>query len=604
MIDFSLWKKAWALLDARERRNAWIVLAVVIVGAFASALMVGSVMPFLSVLADPSKIHSNGALSWAYAAGGFSSDYGFLVALGGLSLGIIVFANLFQIFRTWVVARYTTRRTHTFSRRLFQGYLRQRYEFFLDNNTSVLSTQILSETQIVITQFLTPMADVFTSFFTITAVISLLLWVNPVVAITAFAILGGLYGSTYVVTHRRVKQAGRERAEANKARFRLVNEALGGIKDIKLIGAERAYLNSFDGPAAMMARAERMIAISSQLPQYVMQVVSFGGMILICLVLVDPAGLESGKALGGILPLVGVFALAGQRLMPELQKLYQGLARAQFARAALDGMYADLIEKGMLGPLPETPDYAIPLRRELQLDNVFYRYPSAESHGLNGVTLSIRSGEKIGVVGTSGAGKTTLADIVLGLLWPTSGKIVVDGVAVTTENIRAWQKNVGYVPQDIFLTDATIAENIALGIPQAEIDMERVRRSAEIARLDVFIREQLPEGYATAVGERGVRLSGGQRQRIGIARAMYHDADLIVFDEATSALDNVTEHEVMSAIDNLPGDKTVLIIAHRLTTVQKCDRILMLNRGTVAGFAPWDELIETNHGFREIAQVG
>jgi ABC-type multidrug transport system fused ATPase/permease subunit len=258
----------------------------------------------------------------------------------------------------------------------------------------------------------------------------------------------------------------------------------------------------------------------------------------------------------------------------------------------------------MNGPLAATPDYALPLQRDLVLDQVAYRYPAAEAQGLEGISLTIRAGEKIGIVGSSGAGKTTLADLVLGLLGPTAGQMLVDGVVITEDNVRAWQRSVGYVPQDIFLTDSSIAENIALGSAPEEIDHARVRRAAEIARLDRFIREELPRGYDSMVGERGVRLSGGQRQRIGIARAMYHDADLIVFDEATSALDNVTEPEEMEAIANLPGDKTVLIIAHRLTTLQNCDRILMLEHGRVAGFDSWAELIEGNEGFRKIARVG
>ncbi|GHD98573.1 ABC transporter ATP-binding protein [Allgaiera indica] len=604
MIDFALWKKAWELLDRRERRNAWIVLIVVVVSAFSSALMVGSVMPFLSVLSDPGRIHQNAVFAWAYRTGGFTSDYAFLIGLGVGSLAIILLSNLLQIFRTLVVARYTTMRMHTFSHRLLTAYLRQRYEFFLNANSGNLSTQVLSEVQVVVGQFLTPAADVITSLLTISVIVALLIWVNPVVALAAFAILGGLYGTTYMLSHRIVKREGEVRAETNKARFRIVSEAFGGAKDIKLLGREAAYVRRFDTPSLRMARSLRISTLSSQLPQYAMQIVAFGGMILLCLLLVDPEGLASGRALGGILPLLGVFAFAGQKMMPELQKLYGGLTRLKFARAAIESIHEDLIEKGMSGPLAATPDHALPLKHALVLDQVAYRYPAAEAQGLEGVSLSIQAGEKIGIVGSSGAGKTTLADLLLGLLQPTAGRMTVDGVEITEDNVRAWQQSVGYVPQDIFLTDSTIAENIALGSLPEEIDHARVRRAAEIARLDRFIREELPQGYDTTVGERGVRLSGGQRQRIGIARAMYHDADLIVFDEATSALDNVTEHEVMEAIDNLPGDKTVLIIAHRLTTLQNCDRILMLDHGRVAGFDCWDALIEGNAGFRKIARVG
>ena len=234
--------------------------------------------------------------------------------------------------------------------------------------------------------------------------------------------------------------------------------------------------------------------------------------------------------------------------------------------------------------------------------DVSYRYPNAELAGLTGVTLDFKAGERIGIVGSTGAGKTTLADLVLGLLQPSKGLIVADGTPITEANLRAWQQSVGYVPQDIFLTDASISENIALGEPPQEIDEARVRRAAEIARIDAFILEELPDGYATTIGERGVRLSGGQRQRIGIARALYHDADLIVFDEATSALDNLTEREVMTAIDALPGDKTVLMIAHRLSTVKHCDRIVVLDKGRVVDCDTWDWLMANSATFQSIAQ--
>lgn len=604
MIDFAIWKKAWALLDKRQQRNAWIVLGVVVLSALSSAVMIGSVMPFLSVLADPARIHEIAALAWVYDVGGFTSDYNFLIALGFASLAVIVGTNSIQLVRIWVVTRYTTMRMHTISHRLLTAYLRQPYEFFLENHSGAMSTQILAEAQQAVGQFLAPAAEVVASFLTVLVIVILLVWVNPLVALASFALLGGIYGATFLFSRRMIARAGKRRAAANKARFRIVNEALGGVKDIKLLGRESAYIANFEKPSKRMAHAQVIAQISALLPQYVMQAVGFGGMIILCLVLVDADSLASGSALGGILPLLGVFAFAGQRLLPELSKLYQGLTRLQFGRAAVESVYSDLVKEPAGNADIGVPPRALGLRRELQLERIGYRYPRADIAGLRDVSVSIRAGEKIGVVGESGAGKTTLADLVLGLLPPSEGEMIVDGTPIRADNIRAWQQSVGYVPQDIFLTDSSIAENIALGIAPAEIDRAQVEKAARIAQLDRFIREELPNGYDTTVGERGVRLSGGQRQRIGIARAMYHNADLIVFDEATSALDNITEREVMAAIDNLPGDKTVLIIAHRLSTVQRCDKILMLDKGLVSGFDSWERLMATNVGFREIAEAG
>lgn len=606
MIDFETWKKAWALLDGQERRNAWITLGVIVVGAFSAVFMVGSIMPFLAVLADPDRIRSVSALSWAYEWFGFTSDYAFLVVLGLVSFGVILAANGIQIAKTWVVARYTLMRTHSISYRLMVAYLRQPYEFFLNRHSGEMGTRILSEAGSAVQQFLRPAADLIASALTVLALLGFLIWIEPVIAIVALALLGGIYGAIFAFSRRLLGRLGRVRVEANSARFRIANEALGGIKDIKLLGREGAYAARFAVPSQRMARTQVTVQVIAQVPQFALQAVAFGGIILLCLALLDPARLAdgSGAALGDILPTLGVFAFAGQRLMPELSKLYRALATLQSGAAAVDIVYEDLVQKAGAGHLPRDLPKGLGLTRGLQLDAVFYRYPNAEAAGLRDITLDIRAGEKIGIVGSTGAGKTTLADVVLGLLAPTQGALRVDGVAVTADTLRAWQQSVGYVPQDIFLTDASVSENIALGVPPSEIDQPRVYEAARIAQLDAFIRADLPQGYDTHVGERGVRLSGGQRQRIGIARALYHAADLIVFDEATSALDNLTEREVMAAIDALPGDKTVLMIAHRLSTVRRCDRIVVLDRGQVVGCDSWDALMAGNAAFQRIARLG
>lgn len=602
LIDAATWKKAWALLDRPERRNAWIVLGIVTLAALSSAAMVGSVLPFLSVLADPERIRSTPALSWAYEAGGFLSDYGFLVALGLASLAVIILSNLIQMLRTWAVARFTLMRIYSLSHRLLAAYLRQPYEYFLDQHSGEMGTQILSESQEAVNQFFRPAGEVIASTLTILTVVTLLLWVNPVVAILAFVILGGLYGGTFFLSRRLIARMGKDRAAANRERFRLAHEALAGVKDIKLLGREAAYIDRYRAPAHRMARSIVTVQVLGEMPQYVMQAVGFSGVILLCLILLDAQALSSGTALGGILPLIGIFAFAGQRLLPELSRLYRGLTLLNAGGAAVDVLHRDLI--GMPSGQPLLRDAPVPLgmKYELRLENVNYRYPDAEHAGLNDVSLTIRAGERIGVVGTTGAGKTTLADIVLGLLRPTGGRLVADGVEITNDNLRAWQQTVGYVPQEIYLTDATIAENIALGLTRNEIDEGRLRRAARIAQIDRFVMAELPKGYDTIVGERGIRLSGGQRQRIGIARALYHDAQFIVFDEATSALDNLTERDVMAAIDALEDHTTILLIAHRLSTVRSADRLVYLQNGRCAGFGSWEELVSSNDGFRTMVE--
>lgn len=603
MIDLETWKKAWAMLDMRERRNACITLAVVIFGALSSALMVGSVLPFLAVLSDPGQIERVPILAWSFETFGFTDRYAFLMALGIASIGVIVGTSLVQIAKTYVVARFSTMRIHSVSHRLLIAYLRQPYDFFLNQHTGEMSKQVLQEAQQMVVTFLRPAVELIAATFTVLTIVGLLFWVDTMVTVIAFALFGGSYGAIYLLSRRSLKRYGYDRAKANSERSRIANEALGGIKDIKLLGREGAYAARYAGPSQRMTSAVVGVHVHSQLPQFAMQAVAFSGIILLCLIFMDPAGFASGDALSGMLPTIGVFAFAAQRLMPELSKLYRSLATLQAGGAAVDMVYNDLMNKAGSGSLPHEIPLPLGLKQRLEFVDVSYRYPNAEQAGLKGTSFNIRAGERIGIVGSTGAGKTTLADLVLGLLPPTEGRILADGTVISEGTLRAWQQSVGYVPQDIFLTDASISENIALGVPPKEIDEASVRRAARIAQIDTFICEELPDGYATTIGERGVRLSGGQRQRIGIARALYHDADLIVFDEATSALDNLTEREVMSAIDALPGGKTVLMIAHRLSTVKSCDRIIVLDKGRLVGCDTWQALMAHNTAFQKIAQI-
>lgn len=564
--------------------------------------MVGSVLPFLAILSDPGQIARVPALAWAYEVFGFNSDYAFLVALGLASICVIAITNVIQMVKTYVIARFAMMRMHSISKRLLTAYLRQPYDFFLNRHTGEMSTRVLAETGELVNAFLRPAAELLAAIFTVIAIVGLLLWFNPFIAVVAFAFIGGLYSAVYAYSRHALKRYGYVRAEANSDRYRIVNEALYGIKDIKLLGREASYAARYAAPSKRMAHAVIGVQVLSQVPQLALQAVALSGVILLCLVLMDPQGLASGATLGGLLPTIGVFAFAGQRLIPELSKFYQSMAQIQASGAAVDMVHDDLLKKAGSGSLPSEIPSALGLKQRFEFKDVSYRYPNAEMAGLEGVSFDLRAGERIGIVGSTGAGKTTLADLVLGLLQPSKGTIITDGKPITTTNLRAWQQSVGYVPQDIFLTDASISENIALGVPVQEIDETRVRRAAKIAKIDAFIREELPDGYATTIGERGVRLSGGQRQRIGIARALYHDADLIVFDEATSALDNLTEREVMNAIDTLPGDKTILIIAHRLSTVRHCDRIIVLDKGRIAGCDTWNALMANNLLFQTIAR--
>lgn len=598
----SHFRMLWDLLDQRERRQAFFVLTLALFAAIGSSAMVASVMPFLAVLADPTMIQSSGWMSRAYDMLGFDSNIDFLVALGVGAMVVITISFLLQLASTYASTRFAVMRINSISRRLLIRYLTNNYEYFIQRNSSVMSSRILTECQEVTNRVLLPTTELFTAGLTILALLGLLMWVNPLVTLAAFGALVVTYGGTFLYSRVQLLRHGQLRVKYNTERYRVTGEVFGGIKEIKLLGREYNYVRRYSGPTNRMARAMISTHILSKVPYFTIQAVSLAGAVALCLILVASSGGTSSDYLSTLLPLLGVFAFAGQRMLPELGRLYQAVARIQSAYATIDLIHRDLFEV-KAEPLAEDPGPRIHLREQLEFRDVNYQYPSADQATVSNLSLTIKSGETIGIVGGTGAGKTTLADLILGLLEPNSGAMVVDGQVIDHDKLRRWQKSVGYVPQDIFLGDSSILENIALGTHSEDIDVERVHAAARAAQIDTFIREELPEGYDTFVGERGVRLSGGQRQRVGIARALYHHAELIVFDEATSALDNMTEAEVMSAIDALPGETTVVMIAHRLTTVERCDRIIVMDRGRIVGCDKWDNLMRDNPTFRRIAQL-
>ena len=601
MRAFETTRKAVALLTPAERRSGALVVAIGILAAITSAGMVGSVLPFLTVLSDPDSISEIGALNRAYTVLGYTSARDFLVGLGVFSVLAIVFSSAVQMLKTFAVARFTSALVQSLSCRLLERYLGQPYEFFIDRHSGELSATLLDEASELVRQFFRPAEEFVSALLTTFAVIAVLAWIDARTAFLAVALIGGAYGASFAVVRRQIRRIGKERAAANRIRYQAASEALQGIKDVKVLGRERAFLDRFNAPSNTIRQATTRVRVLSEMPRHVIHAAVFTAIVALCLALIPQGELRTGTALAEILPILGVFALGGQRLMPELQRLYAALTSLQYAAAAVDRVSADLSDLPAPEPEPDSPTERLPLKHSLELENVTYRYARSKDAGVFGITARIQRAERIGIVGVSGAGKTTLADIVLGLLTPTSGAMRADGVTIDAGNRRAWQKSVGYVPQDIFLAQGSVAENIAFGLAAQDIDRSLVRDCAIAAQLHDFVSTALPNGYDTDIGERGIRLSGGQRQRIGIARALYRDADLIVFDEATSALDSLTEAEVMQALQALEGRKTILIIAHRLSTLDLCDRILVLRDGLAVGMGTHAELLATCAPFRELA---
>lgn len=590
MIDKANFKMTWALLTRRERRNAGIVMLIVMISSLSAVMMVASIMPFLSVLSDPEQIQTSKTLSWFYEVGGFKSDYDFLFALGLGSITVIILSNLMQIFKIYAISRYTSMRVFSISTRLLENYAKQPYLYFISHRSSDLNKQILGETQILVERSIRPIFETVAAIMTVTLILMMLLYLEPVISIITMLAIGSIYGMTGMLSRKWTKSMGEIRAKTNTQRYQIANETLTGIKDIKLLGREHYYVDRFSEPSKLMAQSMSHIAVAGQGPQYVIQGIMFAGIIILCLFLIASSGIGDKSDITDLVPTIGLLALAGQRILPELSRFFSSITAMSFAGPALKAIYNDLVVEKIDGELPREPSRPLGLKSALTFENVSFRYPDAEKGGLSEISFEIKAGERIGIVGATGSGKSTIANLILGLIEPSRGRLMVDGKQLTKDNIRSWQRSIGYVPQDIFLCDLSVRENIALGVAPDQIDDERVKVSARTARVHDFIVEQLDSGYDTLVGERGVRLSGGQRQRLGIARALYNEADLILFDEATSALDNATEKEVMQSIDALSGDKTLVMIAHRLSTLRNCDRLLVLRQGQVVAFDSWANL--------------
>jgi ABC-type multidrug transport system fused ATPase/permease subunit len=595
MAEPRAYRKLLDLLSADDKRRGLIVLSVMLLHALTDTAGVASLLPFLAVLGNPDQIHTTRALRWAYEAGGFRSTHDFLFALGVTAFILVVVSSIISLATTYSSTRFVQMRRHSLGTRLLQAYLRQPYEFFLNRNSADLSKTILSEVDTVVVQVLKPAMDLLSYGLVTIVIILLLVVVNPTLAAVITLVVGGAYGGIYLTIRRLLLRVGAKRLKANAVRFKAAGEVFGGIKDLKVLGREQAYLTRFQQATARFSRQQYIQATLSAAPKYLIEAVGFGGILALTLVL-----MATRNDLGQVLPLIGLYAFAGYRLLPAAQQIYASISTLRFGWAGLELIHGDLRSLQPTETINIEAGDRQELHQAIRFEAVEFSYPSAERPALKDVNLTIRSRSSVGFVGSTGAGKTTAVDLILGLLKPTHGRILVDGVSLADIGGRRWQRAIGYVPQSIFLADASVSENIAFGIEPRRIDQEAVVRAAKIANIHDFVVQELKNGYATEVGERGVRLSGGQRQRIGIARALYHDPSVLVLDEATSALDTATERAVMSAVDALSGQKTIIIIAHRMSTVERCDTIVVLNCGSIVGAGSYADLRATNPYFQTL----
>lgn len=587
--------KLLSLLSASERKRAGLLMGMMLMMAFLDMIGVASILPFMAVLANPELVQTNALLNAAFKISrhiGIENTQEFLFFLGLMMFVFLVSSLLFKALTTYAQTRFAMMLEYSIGKRQVEGYLHQPYSWFLKRNSADLGKTILSEVQTVVNNGMIPLMTLMAQSTVALALLVLLIIVDPLLAMSAGLVLGLSYAGIFALMSEKLKHLGEVRIKANQERFTVVSEAFGAAKEVKVGGLEQAYIQRFAEPAEIYAKGQATAQVIALLPRYALEAITFGGMLLVILYLMVKNG-----SFARVLPIVSLYAFTGYRLMPALQRIYQAFTQLRYVGSALDALNKDLIGLQDID-IKINRRGALPLTKAISLSRVTYRYLNTLDPALKGLDLTIPARTTVGFVGTSGSGKTTTVDVILGLLEPQEGALKVDGQPITAANRRQWQCSIGYVPQHIYLADESVSANIAFGINAQDIDQQAVERAAKIANLHEFVIEDLPHGYATTVGERGVRLSGGQRQRIGIARALYHEPQVLILDEGTSALDSLTELAVMEAVNKLGHDITIILIAHRLSTVRDCDQIYLLERGEVKACGTYDQLNVSNEQFK------
>lgn len=562
------------IFSGREKRRLALLLFIIIVGSFLELMGVTIFMPFIEIIMDENAIQNNEMLLRVYDFFDFDSRETFLASIAGCIIFIYIFKNVFIALEKNAIYKFSYNIQRRISTKLLSAYMSEPYTFHLNKNVAVLQRSMQEDTDLFakgIIHAMEAMAEVVVCIaigcylYVVSRSITIIIVGLLVVCLAVFMYISKKYSSAI----------GRQSQAYKGNIYKWMNQAIGGIKEIKVLNREDYFIERYDAYFAKYVRGLRINRLIGVLPKYVIETVCMTGLILAVIFKL----FWGQNDMETFIPQLAVFAVAAFRLLPSVGKINEHMSATLYSAPSLDLIYHDLKEVEELPPRKQNELESWKFQNTLKIKNVSYHYPDAEENVIERASFQIEKGNSIAFVGASGAGKTTMVDIILGLLVPQMGKITADGMDIE-KNISLWQKEIGYIPQTIYLSDDTIRNNIAFGIPEDQIDEEAVQKALHKAQLFDFV-DSLPNGLDTVVGDRGVRLSGGQRQRIGIARALYHDPEILILDEATSALDNETETSVMEAIDSLKGLKTMIIIAHRLTTIRNVDVIYEVADGKV-----------------------
>ncbi|HSY09104.1 MAG TPA: ABC transporter ATP-binding protein [Steroidobacteraceae bacterium] len=598
----SLASEIWSILTPSQRRQVLAAQIISLAMAFSTVTGIAAIAPFFAVLGEPRLIDQNILLHWLFLHGGFSSQRGFIVLLGVAFISLVLIANLINGLGFLAMNRLALRVGNQLQTAMFADYLSRPYSFHAGTNSATLVKNVVYESTRVTNGILLNGLMLVANLVTASSIVLAIVLLNPMVAIAMIAGLAGGYALIYLAVRNRVLRFGRAQSHFAAEQAQIVNEGFGAIKELIVLQVQSFFRDRFERVSSALALAAAHCQVVAQSPRHLMECVAAAVLVGTALVL--------GGRRDGVGPWLGqltFLAFAAYRLLPTLQQVFAMIVRIRadrpaFALIAPDLRHARAAQLTMTSMHLRRSESVWPAhhRGEIRLNDVSFRYADDGPWALKGVSLSIAPQSTVGIVGANGSGKTTLVDLIAGLLVPAAGYVEVDGTALDDEIRAAWQAHVAYVPQNVFLLDASISQNIALGIAAPDIDRGRLLEAARLAQLDELITG-LPQGFEHRVGERGVKLSGGQRQRIGIARALYREASVLLLDEATNALDGLTERELMATLGRLRGRYTTILIAHRMSAVRSCDLIFQLEHGKVIGSGTYDDLLKDSEAFRRMA---
>lgn len=574
------------VLSNEAKRKFYILFFLMIFAAVFETIGIGLIAPFVGLVANPEVIYSNEILFSIYSFFGFENFSSFFIVMTLGLLSIFILKNVYLLFFFYYKYDIIRDEQVKMSRTLFTSYMKMPYTSHLERNSAELVRNTNIEVQSVFKFIITPALELMTELLVVLGILILLLFISPIPTLISGLFIGGAVALFFRFFRKQMDESGAQQQKTQGQMIKSVNQGLGAIKEVKVSGTEKFFIDTFTKQSKMYEKASRFFSVIQEVPRLFIETMVVATVLLVVLLL-----MIQSQEITDFLTTLSLFAVAAFRIMPSINKITRNLTTIRNKKPALDVIYADLMEEDSESSteLVETPaqeDNHLSeknFHESIKIENVSYTYPNSGGTTLTDISLTLPIGHSIAFVGATGAGKTTLIDLILGILSPTDGTIKADGKEMTSIK-QLWNNSIGYIPQTIYLSDDTILRNVAFGIEDDKIDRQAVMRAVEQANLDKFI-DSLPNKLETTVGESGVRLSGGQRQRIGIARALYHNPEILFMDEATSALDNQTEKEVMKAIDSLKGQKTLMIIAHRLSTIEKCDMIVELDDGKVKEIA-------------------